>query len=314
MKIQIFKPQDHKIKALIYGASGAGKTTFAGTAPKPIFASSENGLLSIAEKEVPFVEIKSLKDLLELYQELVGGKHDFETVIIDSISEINEIIKSEIENRTGRVMQLQDWGKLQKQIRDILRKFRDLPMHVIFIAQEKAITDEEKIEKIVPLMNGKAATEIAYFMDIVGYAKVQKDGKHVVFTNTNQRLLTKDRTNKIGDCIDADFSIWIEKVKQLQTGECETISDTDGTPEFNQIWEEFYQLSSAKNPEKFPINNDEFKQNLKVLTLENKFGTANFSKLTEKQIEEAMSLIQGKIDEMSGEVRTVSSNNFSLKK
>jgi hypothetical protein len=40
-------------------------------------------------------------------------------------------------------------------------------MHVLFIAQESNEKDEDRIEKIVPSLNGKAATEIAYFMDIV---------------------------------------------------------------------------------------------------------------------------------------------------
>jgi hypothetical protein len=47
MQIKMFRPTDHKVKALIYGASGAGKTVFGGTAPKPIFASAESGLLSL---------------------------------------------------------------------------------------------------------------------------------------------------------------------------------------------------------------------------------------------------------------------------
>jgi hypothetical protein len=40
-------------------------------------------------------------------------------------------------------------------------------MHVLFIAQEQDITDDNKISKIVPSLNGKSATKIAYFMDIV---------------------------------------------------------------------------------------------------------------------------------------------------
>jgi len=41
-------------------------------------------------------------------------------------------------------MQIQDWGELSKKIRDLLRSFRDLPMNVVFIAQENYINDEDK--------------------------------------------------------------------------------------------------------------------------------------------------------------------------
>lgn len=124
-------------------------------------------MLSIAGKNPAFVEIRSLKDLQDLLDYLKTQKHEFETVIIDSITEINDIIKIDIEKRTGRSMQLQDWGELSKKIRGVLRGFRDLPMHTLFIAQESVDKDEDKVTKIVPSLNGKAATEIAYFMDIV---------------------------------------------------------------------------------------------------------------------------------------------------
>lgn len=39
--IKKYQAENQFIKALIYGASGSGKTTFSATAPNPIFASSE---------------------------------------------------------------------------------------------------------------------------------------------------------------------------------------------------------------------------------------------------------------------------------
>jgi len=172
MEIKEFSPTSHKIKAVIYGASGAGKTYFAATAPAPIFASAEAGLLStVSHKKkidpVKYVEVKKVEDLRELLSYLQKGEHKFKTVVIDSISEINEIIKEGIERKRGSAMIQKDWGDLFKVIKGILRGFRDLDMHVIFIAQEKAEKDEQKTEKVVPMLNGKAAIEIAYFMDIV---------------------------------------------------------------------------------------------------------------------------------------------------
>ena len=162
-----FKPASHKVKCLVYGASGVGKTRFAATAPKPVFLSAEAGLLSTigVGDDVDFAEIKSLADLQSAYHELAKGGHKYETVVIDSITEINEIIKEGIEAKTGKSMQLQDWGTLAKSIRGILRNFRNLDMHVVFIAQEQNEMNDQKISKIVPSLNGKAATGIAYYMD-----------------------------------------------------------------------------------------------------------------------------------------------------
>lgn len=214
LKIQTFKPENSYIKALIYGPSGAGKTTFAATAPNPIFASSEKGLMSIRHLSPQFAEINSLQDLKDLYNFLKNEKHEFETCVIDSITEINDIIKTEIETKNKRNMQLQDWGILQKEIKDILRKFRDLPMHIIFLAQETTEKDEEKIVKYLPSLNGKSATEIAYYMDTVGYCFIDKLGNRKIGTMPNEKYLTKDRTNVIEGGENQNFSEWVEAMKK----------------------------------------------------------------------------------------------------
>ena len=219
MEIKIFKPTDHKIKALVYGSAGSGKTCFAGTAPNVIFASAEGGLLSIADKNPAFTEIKTLKDLTDFYYFLLNENPGYETLVIDSITEINEIIKLEIEKKIGRPMQIQDWGELSKKIRDLFRKFRDLPMNVILIAQEMYITDEDKIKKIVPALNGKAATEIAYFMDVVGYMNVESDGSRWLETSSNKKLLTKDRSKTIGNDAPLDFNEWLRRISSIEIGE-----------------------------------------------------------------------------------------------
>ena len=129
---QKFAPVDHKVKAVVYWASGTGKTVFGWTAPKPIFASAEGGLLSIADKEPAFVEIKSLNDLKSLLQYLQKEKHDFETVVIDSITEINDIIKSDIEKKTWKSMQLQDWGHCQRRSREFSEGFATYRFTFVF--------------------------------------------------------------------------------------------------------------------------------------------------------------------------------------
>lgn len=258
MEIKKFKPQSHKVKAVIYGASGVGKTTFASTAPKPIFASAENGLLSIADKWVDFVEINTLKDLIDLSVYLRDKKHDYETLVIDSISEINDIIKADIEKQTKRAMQLQDWGTLARKIRNILRDFRDLDMHIIFIAQEQNIVDEDKIHKIAPSLNGKAATQIAYFMDIVSYLYIDKTGNRSLTVKSNSKLLTKDRSNKVEEN-DLDFTNWIKNISKIETGKQEVVVDTQPKLPKNKIqqvqikWKEMAEVMwwNAEDSEKY---------------------------------------------------------------
>ncbi len=211
VEITKYKPTQHKIKALIYWSSGAGKTVFSSTAPKPLFISAEGGLLSI-QREVDRIEIRKFADLQQAFK-IVSEGVDYETIIIDSISEINEIIKNEIEKTKGRQMEIQDRGILSKRIRWILQGFRDLDYHILLIAQEEEQKDNDKIHKVIPSLNWKSATTIAYFMDIVAYISVQADWTRLIQTLSDPKLLTKDRTGKIWNKT-TTFQEWVNIVEK----------------------------------------------------------------------------------------------------
>jgi hypothetical protein len=50
---------------------------------------------------------------------------------------------------------------------DMLRKFRDLPMNVIFVAHETTISNDERVVKYIPMLSGKTAMKIPGFFDVV---------------------------------------------------------------------------------------------------------------------------------------------------
>src|SRR5690348_6819282 len=91
-------PEAPRIKALIYGESGVGKTTLAATAQDhqnlaPIlFANIEGGLLSVAHrKDVHAVDVGSTEQLYDLYRALRANEPPFDaiaTVIVDNITEL----------------------------------------------------------------------------------------------------------------------------------------------------------------------------------------------------------------------------------
>lgn len=279
IQIKQYSPTTTKIKAVVYGASGIGKTSFAGEAKNVIFASAEGGLLSIADKLPNYVEIKSLQDLKDFYKYLKTTPHNFDSVVIDSITEINEIIKLDIEKKNGRAMQLQDWGTLSKEIKNILRSFRDLAeepketdavkhkaINVLFIAQELYEDKDENgaASKIVPSLNGKASTDIAYFMDIVGYMIVDKAGQRKIITSSNPKLLTKDRTKLIGNDTEVSFQAWIDKVKDMKISTEEKVVESVSSESVDQVENQ----TTAKPVSKFMSDTefDSAKVNVKKLT------------------------------------------------
>lgn len=178
----------HGVKALIYGHAGAGKTSLITTLPTPIVLSAEGGLLSIAGADVPYIEISSMADLMEAYEWVTGSAEatGFQSVALDSISEIAEVVLAEElrRNKDGRAA----YGELNTVMTGMIRAFRDLPgKHVYFTAKCEKAQDEMGKILYSPSMPGKTLTmQLPYSFDLVMALRVEKDAEG----QTHRMLMT----------------------------------------------------------------------------------------------------------------------------
>lgn len=70
-------------RVLIHGVAGVGKTTFAGQANKPVFIQTEDGLGTLSAANFPLS--RTFDEVMEALAALYTEKHDFATVVIDSV-------------------------------------------------------------------------------------------------------------------------------------------------------------------------------------------------------------------------------------
>lgn len=184
--LQITRPsaQAAKIKQLVHGYSGVGKTTYAASAnddersAPAILFDFEAGTLSVAHKNIDVVRITDFKQFNELYPYLEANPDGYKTAIFDSITEIQKL------NMTGIVAAgvaanpskdpdrplIDDWGKSIEQIRKLLRYFRDLPLHIVVVALSQEVRDErDGTIQTAPALPGKLSLELPGMFDIVGY-------------------------------------------------------------------------------------------------------------------------------------------------
>jgi hypothetical protein len=82
------RPQ--RIFALIYGVDGVGKSFWASNAPKPIFVGAEKRTEQLEVARFPQTE--SIGELIEQLRALQTGKHEFQTVVLDSLDWIEPLI------------------------------------------------------------------------------------------------------------------------------------------------------------------------------------------------------------------------------
>jgi phage nucleotide-binding protein len=221
MAIQLKRTKEataQAVKLLVYGQAGAGKTSLIPTLPKPVILSAEGGLLSIADTNLPFIEITSMQELREAYQWLTSSAEaaEFESVALDSISEIAEVVLNHEKkiNKDPRAA----YGAMQEQMADIIRAFRDLPgKHVYMSAKLEKTQDEMGRVLYAPSMPGnKTGQSLPYFFDEVLALRVEKDAegntRRALMTDGDGLWLAKDRSGKLEVWEDADLGEIIKKI------------------------------------------------------------------------------------------------------
>lgn len=220
MAIQIYSTKDvtlRGVKALVYGISGAGKTVLCSTAPDPIIISAESGLLSIADKDIAYIEVSTLEDLYEAYSYVVSPECLHQTICLDSISEIAEKVLS-TEKKSSKDPR-QAYGSMQDQIADIIRAFRDIPhKNVLMTSKISSVKDENGIILYAPSMPGEKASQgLPYFFDEVFALRVERDEEGTVIrslqTAPDGRYQAKDRSGKLPQWMEPDFTQVIDRIK-----------------------------------------------------------------------------------------------------
>jgi phage nucleotide-binding protein len=206
------------VKLLVYGQAGAGKTSLIPTLPSPIVLSAEGGLLSIQDAELPYLEITTMAELQEAYKWLSESAEaaQFESVAIDSISEIAEVVLNYEKkiNKDPRAA----YGSMQEQMADIIRVFRDLPSkHVLMTAKLEKTQDEMGRVLYAPSMPGnKTGQSLPYFFDEVLALRVERDAEgnsqRALMCDSDGLWLAKDRSGKLNAWEAPDLSMIITKI------------------------------------------------------------------------------------------------------
>lgn len=186
LQIEKLVDREQYINGLVYGPAGVGKTVFASTAPRPIlWLEAEGGTHSIGDKEgIDIARVTGLETYREALVFLEKNPEAYNTVVLDSLTETGAAVMKQImeaavaadDSRDKYQPQFGEWGKLTGVMREIVRSFRDLPMHTIITALEREDQDEMTGRvKVRPRLSPTLADELPGYMDFVGYMYTKGD-------------------------------------------------------------------------------------------------------------------------------------------
>jgi phage nucleotide-binding protein len=205
------------VKLLVYGQAGAGKTSLIKTLPNPLVLSAEAGLLSIQDADLAYIEIKTIDDLREAYSYIMSEEGaGFESIALDSISEIAEVILN-AEKKIAKDPR-QAYGAMQEQVSDLIRAFRDIPgKHVYMSAKLEKATDEMGRILYAPSMPGnKTGQQLPYFFDEVLALRVERDAEgnvqRALMCDSDGLWQAKDRSGKLTAWEAPDLGAIVEKI------------------------------------------------------------------------------------------------------
>lgn len=239
---------NYGINMIVYGHPKQGKSWLGDTTPAPrvvLDAEAGSRFTPSAKKiweptrEAPpqpdgtwdtaIVPVRTFRDVSKTFEWLNSGKHPFRSVVVDSISEIQQRI---IDDTAGtKQLQMQDWGTVLRLGSDVIRKFRDLVTNpvrpldaVIFIAMA---AQRPNGGSWYPFMQGRLATTLPYYVDIVGYLaqSVTEEGQAFrrLYIGTVPGYETGERVGgKLGtyvDIPDGDMQVVSKMIQRIRSGE-----------------------------------------------------------------------------------------------
>lgn len=235
-KLSEMKPNS-KIKLLVYGDSGSGKTCFAAGFPGPIFVHDfDNKIVSAANfwREKSREQFNSIDyeeynraDEKEAYATFNGwlveaeastktGKFPWRTVVLDSLTLWSDLLMKEIQRQNPaikgpapKVPGMQHYGVFAVYFKDQINRFLALGAENIIVTAHIDIVKDENTGELLrrPLVAGKNATYLPIVFGEVWRAFAEiKDGKarYLAQTRSDHRFNCRTQISGLPETIELD--------------------------------------------------------------------------------------------------------------
>lgn len=233
-----YVPRDKiRLKALVYGMSGVGKTHFASRASNVAVALLESqGFATIRDNHEHAIVVgeegdegtPAIRTMDQLRSFILMAKRGelaeagITTIVLDSVTELQKMVMAEIlgaKDANEDTLSKRDWGLVGRRMESVLRVIRDLPYNVIVTALCDWTYDEESGRRILaPLVKGSTAKDLAGYFNVVGLAyRRQSENADADEDDSVRRYILVDSDDRYASkpfgplrgVVEPDFDLWL---------------------------------------------------------------------------------------------------------
>ena len=189
---QLQKPDASRpVICTIFGEAGVGKTTLAATFPKPVIIRTEDGTTSLAGREDVslFPVAATSAEVFAQIEALATGEHDFESVVLDSVTQLSAIVEAEIVATDPKAKSIAPagggYGAGYLQVADVNHRIRewmgalatDRKMNVVFLGHADTETmdlpDSDPYSRYTVRLHKKTLPAYVDNVDLVGFLRMK---------------------------------------------------------------------------------------------------------------------------------------------
>lgn len=176
-----------RLKALLYGEPGSGKTMAAAQMPAPYIIDTEDGCAHygdiIEERGGAVFATTSIDDVIQEVRALAREQHEYKTLVIDPFTTLYEVLLDEGEEEVGNKFG-KHYGYAAKPSKRLYSLLAQLDMNVIVTAHAK---NEYGGEMQIVGKKADAWKKLPYLFDLAFYIERRPEGQRIA-TVTKTRL------------------------------------------------------------------------------------------------------------------------------
>lgn len=179
---------------MYYGRSGTGKTTISATFPKPILFldvkdQGTDSIMDVSDEDLKVMDVETWDDFELAYWWLIKNPGVYKTIVIDTITQLQQVglerVLLDVDKDPSKagdwgVMTKREWGQVASLMKMWITNLRDLPMEVVFLAQDRLSeteTDDPEImldPEVGPRLSPSIAAHLNAEVSVIGNTFIRR--------------------------------------------------------------------------------------------------------------------------------------------